>query len=239
MLILHGDNLVASRKELEKIKEKNKEKEIVIFDGKSLSLTDLIEALEAKSLLGNEKLTIIENLLSQQKGRVGKNVKKSGFFPPIVEYINRCPEESQLLFWENKEIGKSLLALFKKAEVKLFKVEKQIFALIESLKPNHNQRLIILFRQCLLNNPVEIIFSMIIRQFRFLLLTKSAAKIGPFDFQKLAPWQKQRLTNQAKLFTMERLLEIYQKLLLIDYHNKTGRAVFDLTKTIELFLIEI
>jgi len=230
MLLLHGDNVILSRNELMILKEKNKDKEIVVLDGKNLNLTDLKQALEAKSLFGTDKFVIIENFLSKLK-RMTKTQE--------LEYLLKLKDAKNLVLWEDKELKKTTLSLFKNAQIKIFKIEKLIFSLVESLRPQNAKVIINLFRQCLANNSPEIIFSMIIRQFRLLLLVKSRGRDGPEDYQKLASWQKQRLTNQAKFFTMERLGEIYQKLLKIDFENKTGKAVFDLEKTLEIFLVEI
>jgi len=242
MIILHGDNTVSSRKELEILKEKNKEKEIVVLNGKVLSLTDLKEALEAKSLFGIDKLIIIENILFKLRTKdLGLRTRDQGLRTKNLEleYLLEKAGSENLVLWEGKEINKGILSLFKNARIKIFKIEKLIFSLVESLRPGNSKVIINLFRECLSNNPPEIIFSMIVRQFRLLILVKSGAKNGPDELKKIASWQKQRLTNQAKFFTMERLREIYQKLLDIDYKNKTGRLVYNLEKTLEIFLVEI
>ena len=233
MLILHGENTVFSRKELNSLKEKNNDKEIIFLNGKNLKLTELKEALETQSLFGMEKLIIIENFLSKLKNL------RSGTKNPEINYLIQQKHLKNLIFWEDKEINKSLLSLFKKAEIKFFKVERLVFSLVESIKPNNAKVVIDLFKKILLKNPMEIIFSMIIRQFRLLILIKSGTKNGPLEFLRLAPWQKQKLTNQAKFFTMEELRKIYKRLLEIDYNNKTGQSCFDLAKTLELFIIEI
>ncbi len=59
--LLHGENLIASRQELNKIKTKFKG-EIVDLDGATLSETNFIQATQSNSMFGDARLVIIENI---------------------------------------------------------------------------------------------------------------------------------------------------------------------------------
>ena len=71
MLILHGDNLVASRQLLiEKIKPfKARNAEVVKLNGAKVDLTEIQQALESQSLFGLERLVVIVGLLSAPVGK--------------------------------------------------------------------------------------------------------------------------------------------------------------------------
>lgn len=59
--LLHGDNIVASRKELDRLKSEFRG-EIIDLDGTTLSETDFIQATQSNSMFGPSRLVVIENL---------------------------------------------------------------------------------------------------------------------------------------------------------------------------------
>jgi len=229
--ILHGDNILASRKALEMTKKMARDKEIIVFDGKKVSLTDLKQALEARSLFGQEKLVIVENLIStKQKNQTTKQSNN------ILRYLKNLSPNVDLILWERKKIDGRVLTPFKNARVQLLKTPAAIFKFLESIQPDNQRLMLSLLENCTKTDPIELIFYMIIRQFRQLLLVKDLGKKG---VSRMAPWQYAKLTNQGNCFTLDKLLKIYKELLKIDYQQKTGQAAFDLKRTVELFLINL
>jgi len=67
MLILHGENLVASRKRLKEEIDNFRLKfkgEVIKFAGNQVDLTQIKQAVESSSLFGQNRLIVIENLFS-------------------------------------------------------------------------------------------------------------------------------------------------------------------------------
>lgn len=224
--ILHGEEIVKSRKHLEGLKRRDKE--VVVLDGGRTNLTEIIQALESQSLFGKTRLVVIENLLT------GKKKKDE-----ILVYLQKLPPEVELILWEGKELEKSRLGLFPQAKVMRFRPEPVLFKFLESLRPGNIKVIITLLRQTLMVEEPEMVFYMLVRQFRLLLAVKEGKVRGIEELNRLNLWQLERLQNQAKYFTMEKLVEIYQKLLKIDFEQKTGQAAFDLAKNLELFLLSL
>ena len=79
--ILHGQNLVASRKELQRIKDDFRG-EIISLDGKNLTETDFIQATSSNSMFSTNRLVVIEGL-------------------PKVDLIDVT---SNLVIWEDKKV---------------------------------------------------------------------------------------------------------------------------------------
>jgi len=227
--IFHGDNIVASRKALFAAKEAAKNKEIVSLDGKKTSLTDLKQALEARSLFGQEKLVMVENLISLKH----KNIKTQEQIREIFDYLKSLSVNTDLILWEGKQIDGRVLTPFKNAKIQLFKTPAIIFKFLESIRPANQKITLSLLEDCAKTEPIELIFYMIVRQIRLLLLVKDLGKKGVH----LAPWQYYQLTKQADYFTMEKLKKIYRDLLKVDFKQKTGQLPFDLGKVIELLLV--
>lgn len=228
--ILHGDDIVKSRQELETIKKQNKEAELLILDGRKVDLTQVKQVLEAGAMFTTSRLVIIENLLS---GRKNKNQEE------ILGYLGKNPPRVELILWEEEEVSKSLLSKVPPAKITLFKPEPVLFKFLESIRPKNTEEVLSLLARCIRVEAPEIIFYMLNRQFRLLLLVKDGITSGVEELDRLADWQKQRLARQAKYFSLEQLVNIYHQLLEIDYQQKTGQAAFDLAKTLELFITNL
>ncbi len=211
--ILHGDNVFESRKQLDRIKT-SFEGEIISLNGKNLSETDFIQSTQSQSLFASEKLIVVENFLSDKK-----KIK-----------LDFSKIEPEIIFWEDKELGKTVLDEFKevKTKVLLFKTPTTIFKFCDALSPKNCPNLIFLLRECLKTAEPEYVFIMIVRQFRLMLNPGGSA-----------PWQQAKIMNQSKSFGQERLKEIYKQLLELDYKTKTGQSFQSLGFNLELFLLSL
>ncbi len=88
--IIHGNNILGTRNQLQLLKSKYSE--IITLDGKKSCLTDVLQCLETSTLSGETRLVILENLLS------GK-IKHSD----IIEYFLKNDFENHLILWEDKK----------------------------------------------------------------------------------------------------------------------------------------
>ena len=229
LTIIHGDNHFASRTELDRLKNQATSQEMTNFDAAFLTLTDLIQALESKSLFGGGKLVIIENLLTQKAKKNDRNSRD------MIDYLQKNSSDINCILWENKEITKTILASFPKARILFFKIEKKLFQFLDSLKQNYSQKSLPLFHQILENDDPEMIFFMMIRQFRRLLLVKSQSAF----LDSMSDWQEQKVRNQAKYFSMNELVKAYQDLLDIDYSIKSGQSALDIIGRLDMLLINL
>lgn len=229
--ILHGEDTVKSRQALDSLKAQGAKREVLVLDGNKSTLTDLLQALESRSLFGQERLVILENFLS---GR-----KKSKEQENITAYLKDREQEIDLIFWEEKELNRLICRLFPKAQVKVFKLDPSLFRFLDSLKPGNQKVMIESFRQAQTQEEVNLIFYMLIRQFRLFLFLKSGGEKGIDEIDRMAPWQKTKIARQTQLFTDEKLISVYHQLLEIDDQEKSGLASSSLTQTLELFLANL
>ena len=230
LFLVHGENYSQSRTRLtsliEEFKSKNTQ-EVVKLDGKGVGLEKVKQALESQSLFGNERLVVIENLLT---GLASKRQKE------IIVYLlgetHRCP----LILWEKKEVKKSLLDKFKvKFQIAIFKIPATVFKFLDSLSPNNSRQTIGWLRQTDQKNP-EFTFHMLCQRVRQLILTKDLGKDG---LGKLQGWQKARLLSQANRFALDQLVCLYRQLLEIDYQRKVGQISFSLLSALDLLLADL
>lgn len=203
--ILHGEDQLNSRRELEKIIS-SFDGEVIRFD-KSFDPTDFYQAVN--SLLG-DSLIVVENYLSSTKK------------------IDLSLENIEIVFWDGKELSKTIINQFKSPRVQEFKVPQLVWKFCDSLKPTNGKYLIKLFRETLKTAEAEFIFAMIIRQFRMMLKP-----------QGLPAWQATKISSQAKIFGEKQLKTIYSELLTIDHELKQGLTPFTLSQKIEMLLLWI
>lgn len=214
--LIHGDDTIASRNFF--ITEKQKYPDSIINNAKDLEKFDLIELMQPRNLFFEKQAVFIENLFSKKE--LLKELKDS---------------RTDIFLWEGKEV--STIELNKlKTDIKLFKLPQMLFSFLDSIRPGSLQN-VSLFRKVLSNTSEDMVFYMLIRQFR-LLLAVSDPKEGIDEIKRLAPWQRSKLLRQAGLFSKEELKKIYNKLYKIDLSLKTGETE-SLAPSIDFLLLDI
>ena len=124
MLILHGENVVESRRQLnEEITAY--QGEIVRLEGEKVSLTELKQALESDSLFGHQRLVIIEKIFLCRPGQEKE---------AIISYLKKT-SPANLIIWEPKAIDRRHLIPFSQAKIRKFNLTPYIFRFLESLEP--------------------------------------------------------------------------------------------------------
>lgn len=223
--LIHGNYSEASRKEFIRLKEEAKNKEIRTLDGRTIDSASLTQALESHSLFGGDTIIFIENLF----GKLGRKLK---LIESLAAIINKSTVD--IVLWEDKEVGGTVLKNLPKAKIMLFKIPSIIFQLLDGISPDGAKLALPLYSKLSQTEPAELIFSMIVRRIRQLIQLKD--NVIP---EGLAGWQASRLTRQAKLFTMERLISMYKNLLEMEFSVKNGSSPFTLAQLTEQFLISL
>lgn len=226
--IVHGDDIVSSRNFYFEFKTKLKDFEVI--DGKNFDYTKLIQTFEGNSLFGDEKNIFIENFFSNTKSN-------STEFKKIIDYINKNVDLT-VFFWESKTLTKIQSGSIKTADVKEFSYPKILFTFLDSIKPR-NISSINLFYDLQKTMETELVFYMMVRQFRLLLSCLEEGKEKIEEAKRLAPWQISKLKSQARAFEKEKLISFYKKLYLIDYKTKYGLTPLNLNANIDIFLSDL
>lgn len=227
LTLIHGDDVVNSRKYF--IGQREKMPDAIQLESQEVTITTLIQHIESGGLFSDAKTIFIENFLTKRKGDTD--------FKQIQDYLVKNAANAELFLWEQKEIKKLLLTKFPHVTIKSFKIPSRVFHFLDNIRPN-NPSLLTLFHEAGNTTDDEMLFHLIIRQIRLLLgVTDTTAAID--EVKRLAPWQKQKLEKQARLFDLKQLIHIHKKLYEIDLDQKTGLLVMPLQKIIDFLLIEI
>lgn len=224
LTIVHGSDQLSSRNYF----LEQKDKESITFDAQNLNIVELEQSLGGNSLFGTSKKIFIDNLFNK-KGL--KNVE-------IVVELLKKSQDAHVYIWADKEIGAKSLSGFPKFQNQNFKIPQNIWAFLDGIRPD-NPKNVILFHQTLAATEVEVVFAMIIRQFRLMLCLVEGSDSAIDEVKRLAPWQRSKLTRQAMLFGIDMLKAIYKKLYKIEKSVKTGKSNLTLTQSIDILLLEI
>jgi DNA polymerase III delta subunit len=222
MVIFHGENTALSRQRLNQLIEKFRG-EVVKLEGEKITLSELQQAVESRSIFGADKLVVIFGLFSRKPSKEKEK---------LLDY---CQKENpqNLIVWEEKKIDGRVLINFKRAKIELFDLPKIIYKFLDSLSPFNKKTSLLLFHQCLKKEVPERIFYFLCRHIEQLII---AADLGKRGLKNLPDWKKEKLAKQAKAFGLEKLINIYQKLLAIDYQQKTGKSPFSLISSLDLLI---
>lgn len=221
IILIHGDNQIQSRNKLNEYLEKAKtqNKEIIIKDGGKLTLEEARNILESTSFFGENRMSIWENFLSSTKS---KDKEK------ILEYLGKNSVLIELIFWEGKALKNPPPLKFEKIEI--FKIPAFLFQFLDSFSPNNKTECLKKFVDLKNTEEPEMIFFMLIRQIRFLLMAEDNF------FDDIAIWQKSKMISQAKQFKKGQLRDLYEKLLKIDYDQKTSGSLESLAMRLEVLI---
>ncbi len=120
--------------------------------------------------------------------------------------------------------------------------ERNIFELVDALGNRDKKTAVGVFHQLLADQDQMRIFSMIVRQFRLLLLTREILDHNGMEADiakrlKLHPFVARKIAAQARHFSQSQLDTIYHLLLEVDSQTKTGFMDVDLN--IDLLIAEI
>lgn len=225
--LIHGDNHLLSRSRLTDLVKKSQDakQEVVFLDGLTVGLGDFIQALTPTSLFSNQRMIVIENLFSRQKSKEQQQ---------IFDFLKKFLGEPNLILWEKKQIGKvAQRNLPKNCQIQLFKLPVLLFKFLDQITPQNKLIALKSLRGLLKTQAAELIFFMVARQFRLLLILESGGKFkGPL-------WMAGKIKKQAEAFGLARILTKYRDLCTIEKLVKTGKSPMSLAWHLEIFLLNL
>ncbi len=225
-LIIHGTDLESSRNFY--FLQKQKLKNPVILSGEGLVFAEFFKYAQNQSIFDEETSMILENLFSKNKTG-SMDVKK------IAEFIDDA-KNLNIILWEQVELSKTTLSLIKSSQINLFSYPKKLFIFLDQIRPNNQDALIKLYHELRQTQEAEMIFFMLVRQFRLFLSSVEKKTEQIDEIKKMAPWQISKLSRQVRFFNKDELLKAYNRLYDIEYGQKTGKSDISLDASIDFFL---
>lgn len=133
----------------------------------------------------------------------------------------------QLFDWEEETSSRDLKSI-KGIVIKELKPSQTIFKLLDSCYPGNLKQFISGLKTISESTEDIFIFIMLARHMRNILITKLGERLP-----KLQSWQIAKLSNQAKYWKLENLVNFYQGLHRIDVNSKT-RSPYSVKKSLDI-----
>ena len=181
MTILHGDNQIASREAYLTAKQQAQKQGLNIVDlsGDTLTLPDLTQAVESKSLFGSANAVFIENLFSRRPSNDKKQIVD--YLLKLVSPLRLRGDQGVICIWEPKDVSTQI----KETPSQRFDLPKHIFAFLDN--PNLST-----LHLALSTVPVEQLFASLATRVHKVLLGqgRTSKKIDPIDLLEIDYKQK-------------------------------------------------
>lgn len=120
-----------------------------------------------------------------------------------------------------------------------FYSQSDVFAMVDALGQRGLSEALGHLHRLLADEDPRYAFAMIVRQFRMLLIARSAIDTGQDTGQALDahPFVVRKVTAQADNFDLQRLERVYRRLFQIDIDSKTGQA--DLETELDRLIVDL
>lgn len=228
LTLIHGEDAVSSRKALKDLLEKNSDCEKVFLDGTKITLTDLISAADSLSLFGQKKMVYIENFLKRPASREKEQ---------ILDFLKTQKFAADIILWEESETGKTILSkYFNQAKVFFYPLPAVLFKFLDAIGEKPVAQVLSVFHNLLSTGEAEFIFSMLVRQWRYLIIASDLKAAG---FAGLPSWQAHKFMRQASYFAVTQLISSYRQLLSLDARIKMGLTSYTLSDLLDIFLVSL
>ena len=207
--VYHGEDTFNSRKRLGEVL--GKYPRVEYFDSSEITPEILVQ--QGSSLFNSQqkKAVVIDNFSSLVKKRQES----------IIDILKRLENDFDCFIWEDKKLSANQLSkLAASKNVFLFKLPTFLFKFLDSFgEKNLPKNQLLFLQKTLETHPPELILYLLIGRLKELLL----AKIAPDNLKK-APWQKNNLIRQAKGQNLEKIKQVYSKLIELEWKSKTGQT---------------
>jgi len=210
LILLHGENVSASRQALLDLKKNCSPDSVSIFDATKLNVDEFIRACETPSLLSDRRLIIVE----------GKPRELS----TLNSQLSTLSPATDLVFWIGEELKPSH-KLFKLVrdlggQIRHFRptIPKHVFGFLDALGYRNRKKAFLELHRLLDQGESPLyLLTMMAWQVRNLLRVQSSK----FKVQNFHPYVLRKLQSQVKNFGEEELVGIFKALLDAEVKLKT------------------
>ena len=207
ILLIHGDNTFESYQRLNIVLTNSKDKgyRIEIIENNKANFQ---ERINTKSLFREKTVFLLEKISILKKNDfnwIKKNISINDLF---------------LIIYNDGSLGKTIINSFPKdTKVEEYKLPQLLWKFLDSFYPGNDRKTLQLLNECVKNNPIEFIFSMLSRHLKDLYWVKIEPK--GLEYQE---WRITKLQNQADKFAKSLLKNIIKEMSEIDLKVKTSKG---------------
>lgn len=238
--LIHGDNELQIRKELQSLKDKAKGEMVILQKPDPLTL---------RQHIGSSNMFFVDRFF------VVEQMFEKGVSVDVITFLADLPQETTIVFAERKRIdraegksesktilkGKKLLDALKKA-IPSSKViacnDYTIFDFMDALRPKNTKQVMQLYDKLLdMRYAPEEIYYQLQDHIRNLIIANDLGKSG---LKGMHEFRAGKIVQQARQFELKQLIKIYQKLFQLEVAQKLKRisegSPFSMEEDLRFFL---
>jgi len=221
LTIICGENTIEAYNFFLEKKKEFIDKKYEVLEIDSSAIEELIRwQSENLSLFATKKVFFTRNL----NKKINKTNKKT------LMLIDRVVNDKKINIFDFEEgVEKRNLKVQKNVLIKEFKLPISVFNFLDNLYPGNLATVIKNLNLLSKTTASELIFFMLTKRIRQLLMIKLNHKLDGLQL-----WQLKKLNYQAKLWSKQTLIKFYQSLFQLEIKVKTISNPFDLKKSLEL-----
>jgi hypothetical protein len=221
LTIICGENTIEAYNFFLEKKKEFIDKKYEVLEIDSSAIEELIRwQSENLSLFATKKVFFTRNL----NKKINKTNKKT------LMLIDRVVNDKKINIFDFEEgVEKRNLKVQKNVLIKEFKLPISVFNFLDNLYPGNLATVIKNLNLLSKTTASELIFFMLTKRIRQLLMIKLNHKLDGLQL-----WQLKKLNYQAKLWSKQTLIKFYQSLFQLEIKVKTSSNPFDLKKSLEL-----
>jgi len=217
--VICGENIIASRDYFLQKKKEYQEKNYLLIDLKPENIENISETEIFSPLFHQDKVFFGENFYQT----VSKNKK-------LLEKIKKLfGDKTHLFLWEEKQ--KYQLSAYAAFQILEFKLEENIFTLLDNFYPGNKKKFLLLFHQLIDEKKSHLFFNLLIKRVRNLILIKKNLKT-----KGLSLWQTKKLKQQAAFWSSEKLIRCYQALFNVETDIKTSQTPYTINQLLDILV---
>ena len=223
--LIYGDDIDQARNKFNAVLEGKTRITKVNFE--KATLDEIIQTLESQDLFENRRTIVIEN------------IKNNSLFDKILNKLLSFKNDSvvDIVLWADEVLDAKLVAKLKGIQAYPFLLPKFLFPLLDALLPNQGKKSVELLAKVREGMADELIFFMIVKRIRTLLLLK-AGNTSDFDeTSRMQSWQLSKMSGQLNAWDEKKLISFYQKLFSLETGMKTSTLPLTLGQHLDILLL--
>ena len=217
--VICGEDIVAARDYFNRLKKSFENNKYQIIEINPSNVDQIMLQIDCNLSLFNKKIIYFAQFLSPILTKNKKLLNK------IVEIKNN--QYIFLYIFEDKK--KYSLTVYKDFPIVEFKLNKNIFTLLDLFYPGKRNEFLKLFHQIINEKNLDMFFYLLSKRIRDLLTIKNNGQL-----EKIPSWQLAKLKKQALRWEKEKLIAVYQSLFRIEIDRKTSQTPFTLSDAIDI-----
>jgi DNA polymerase III delta subunit len=223
--LIYGDDIDQARNKLNEVLEGKTRITRINFE--KATPDELIQAFESQDLFEEKRTIVIEN------------IKNNALFDKILDALLSFKKNPMvdIVLWADEALDVKFVAKLKDAQSYAFLLPKFLFPFLDTLLPNQGKKSVELLSKVRDGMADELIFFMIVKRIRTLLLLKAGNSTDFDETSRMQSWQLSRMSGQLNAWDEKKLVSFYQKLFDLETGMKTSTLPLSLGQHLDILLL--